>query len=92
MKEKIKNFVKNITPRQLIIFIILTFILDKILYYWLGDLLINVFPLSPLEALSLHEFISNIGIILEFSYIIAFIWLIIISLKNLGKKDYERKN
>lgn len=92
MKEKIKNFIKKVTTKQLIIFITITFVFNKILYYWLGDWLFSILPLTVSGTISLFLLIENFGRALEFSYFVAFIWLIIKLLTGLRKKDYESVN
>jgi len=93
MKEGIKNFIKNITTKQLIIFIVVTFIFDKIWCYWLSNLLLDILPLTTVSEIMLWgDLFWNFGIVLEISYLVAFVWLIIRGFVNLGKKDYKIKN
>ncbi|PIP17177.1 MAG: hypothetical protein COX44_01305 [Candidatus Portnoybacteria bacterium CG23_combo_of_CG06-09_8_20_14_all_37_13] len=93
MKEKIKNFIKGVTAKQLIIFIIVYLVFVNVWDEWLRSWLFDIIPMPRIADIIFWQVLfEKFEIILGTSFFIALIWLIIKGLKRLWKKDYERKN
>jgi len=93
MKEKIKNFIKGVTAKQLIIFIIVYLVFVNVWDEWLRSWLFDIIPMPRIADIIFWQVLfEKFEIILGTSFFIALIWLTIKGLKRLWKKDYERKN